>query len=201
MIENPTDKELLTEVLNNGESLHEAMGMLFDRHYQPMVSWVSHRWGNAVDAEDIAQDTFLAFFENLLKHQPEIENVPAYLFRIAYNQSALHYRNHKRNPVEFIEDVRQDLERDHFEEPILDWDGEERIGVLLNFLQTHYPKCFGLLSKRYYWGWDFEMIAAEYGYSSGAVVRTLLTRCRKNILEDLGNNMEIQGLVADFLQA
>jgi RNA polymerase sigma-70 factor (ECF subfamily) len=90
-----------------------AFGQLYQRHAERVYAYTYKRTQNHEDAEDIVSETFLLAFRNMERY--EWRNVPfsAWLFRIASNQVALHYRrSHLCLPLEdlAVEDVGVDLE-------------------------------------------------------------------------------------------
>lgn len=71
----------------------EAQGALFDQYWPKIVRYAYAHCGNVQDAEDVAAEVFLRMVEAITRFQWR-ENVPftAWLFRIARNQVANHYR-------------------------------------------------------------------------------------------------------------
>lgn len=71
----------------------QAQGDLFDRYWPKVVRYVYAHCGNMQDAEDLASEVFLRMVEAIDRFQWR-DGVPftAWLFRIARNQVASHYR-------------------------------------------------------------------------------------------------------------
>lgn len=81
-----TDKELCEALRDSGESRELAFAELYRRYASRIYQYARRILNQSSDAEDILQETFLKFLE-ILKKDAVIENVPAYLLRIARNLS------------------------------------------------------------------------------------------------------------------
>jgi RNA polymerase sigma-70 factor (ECF subfamily) len=77
-----TDAALVVRVLA-GDS--EAYSGLVDRHYGPCARYARRMLGNAQDAEDVLQETFLRAYLALGRYR-EQDHFRAWLFRILVNQ-------------------------------------------------------------------------------------------------------------------
>ncbi len=60
----------------------EAFSLLVDAHKDPLVSYLARLVGNRERAEDLAQESFLRFYQNLDRYD-ERGQLRAYLFRVA----------------------------------------------------------------------------------------------------------------------
>jgi RNA polymerase sigma-70 factor, ECF subfamily len=83
----------------------EAMHMLYDTYKQRVHQLAFRYAGNAQDAEDIVQDTFVKVFcalqQDKLQHDAYFAT---WLFRVTANTCLDHVRAHKRHPVEMLDD-------------------------------------------------------------------------------------------------
>lgn len=82
-----TDNELCEALRNSGESRELAFSELYRRYASRIYQYARRILNQNSEAEDILQETFLKFLEILKKNDTQIENVPAYLLRIARNLS------------------------------------------------------------------------------------------------------------------
>lgn len=80
--EGPNDAQLVARSLMQD---HEAFGQLIDRHAASIVSLAYRMVGNRADAEDVAQDTFLAAFKSLSSFRADAK-FSTWLYRIATNK-------------------------------------------------------------------------------------------------------------------
>ncbi len=87
-----SDRELLTR--SRARDV-EAFGRLVDRHKDRMVSYLARLTGCRDRAEDLAQETFVRFYQQL-DHYREEGALSAYLFRIATNLVRSEERRRRR---------------------------------------------------------------------------------------------------------
>ena len=64
---------------------HEAFGVLVSRHARSILSVTSRMLGQTADAEDVAQETFVAAFRSLARFQFDAK-FSTWLYRIAVNK-------------------------------------------------------------------------------------------------------------------
>ncbi|RMG44726.1 MAG: sigma-70 family RNA polymerase sigma factor [Acidobacteria bacterium] len=77
----PTDSELVARTRAGEE---RAFAMLVDRHKDALVGYLTRMSGSHAMAEDLAQETFLAFYRHLPRYR-EDGRLRAFLFTIATN--------------------------------------------------------------------------------------------------------------------
>ncbi len=92
--EQPTD-EALAERARAGDT--RAFEMLVKRYQQPLFNYIRRMIGNASDAEDLFQDTFMKVYSHLERFRPE-GSFRGWLYRIATNtcRDALRRRKLRR---------------------------------------------------------------------------------------------------------
>lgn len=95
--QNPLSDQDLLRCAGDGDV--EAFGILYERYLDPIYRYIFYRISKAEEAEDLTETIFLKAWENIRIRQTagEIENVRAWLFRIAHNQVIDHHR--KKRPV------------------------------------------------------------------------------------------------------
>jgi len=77
----------------------EAFARLYDRHVQALYHYCYHRTNNVHDAEDLTSQTFLAALEAFPNYRRD-GHFAAWLFTIARNKVADHYRRRPHLPLE-----------------------------------------------------------------------------------------------------
>ncbi len=81
----------------------EAFGELYRRYIDVIYRYLRARVGNDHDAEDIAETVFLRAFESLERYEERGWPFSAYLYRVAKNALADHYRRQvDTSPVDAI---------------------------------------------------------------------------------------------------
>ncbi len=76
----------------------EAIGHLYDEHHEALFRYLASRVENA-EAEDLTGDVFLRMLAGLPHYRPSAAPFRAWLYRIARNLIADHYRRHSRRAV------------------------------------------------------------------------------------------------------
>jgi RNA polymerase sigma-70 factor (ECF subfamily) len=88
-----TDKQLIKAISRNNDLAFSTL----IKKYQKLVFTTSYRIvNNILDAEDISQEVFLEAFRSV-HYLREEENLPGWLYRVAYNRSISFLRKH--NPA------------------------------------------------------------------------------------------------------
>ena len=122
---NWTDEELLLEYRCTG--VREAFEEIVHRYERELYSYLYHYLGNAANAEDVFQKTFLAVWRDCDTFDADREFRP-WLYRIATNKAIDHLRQAKRfrvigqidkisNPVSIVDNIIGN-EPEPFEEPM-----------------------------------------------------------------------------------
>ena len=73
-----------------------AFGELYERYVDRIYAYISHRVGNAQDAEDLTARTFYRALDRLETYEDRGLPFSAWLFRIAHNLVANWHRDHSR---------------------------------------------------------------------------------------------------------
>ena len=102
----PDDAQLVARSLARD---HEAFGQLIDRHASSIVNLAYRMVGNQAEAEDLAQETFLAAFKALLTFRADAK-FSTWLYRIASNKCKDWLR--VKRPGQGLQDVDADEQLD-----------------------------------------------------------------------------------------
>ncbi|MCF7918320.1 MAG: sigma-70 family RNA polymerase sigma factor [Candidatus Cloacimonetes bacterium] len=136
---------------------------------------------NREDAEDLFQEVFTAFYQNLERVQPEAQK--SYLYRIAYNKTLNRIGSRKRDlKLIEIQKIVPVVEN----EP----DQEKRNQLIRESLRMLKPKDALLIELQFFQDKSYKEISEITGYSVGSVDSRLVRAKRKlrDILENLGIN-------------
>jgi RNA polymerase sigma-70 factor (ECF subfamily) len=102
------DEDKILKEARQGSS--PAMARLVRHHQNEVYSVALRMLGNREDAEDVLQETFLAFFKNINRFQG-LSKVSTYLFRMATNFSLMKLRKRKtRKPEQQAVSLTEALE-------------------------------------------------------------------------------------------
>jgi RNA polymerase sigma-70 factor, ECF subfamily len=92
--ENLSDSELVGMLRKTGKASELAFTELYKRYSSRVYAYCRRFLGNKDTAKDVFQETFINFLEHA-KVDNEVNNVPAYLLKIARSQCINHVRDDK----------------------------------------------------------------------------------------------------------
>lgn len=130
--------------------------ILYSKYYEPIFRFIYQRTADESMSADLTSQVFLKAMQNL--HKYEFKGVPfsAWLFRIASNEIAQHFRKIKKNRVITLEEnSTKDLE-DEFEDKA---DLEINITILKEVIQDLKPAEVELLELRFFEKRPFKEVA------------------------------------------
>lgn len=87
------DDNLLSRARNKDRDAQRA---IYERYFPPVFQFIRLRIDNREQAQDIAADVFLDFFEALGGSKPPSSHLRGWLFRVARNKIVDHYGREKR---------------------------------------------------------------------------------------------------------
>ncbi len=81
------------------EDLKEQFSKIYDEHLPPIYRFIYLKVNTRETAEDLASEVFSRLWAELQKAEQEIENIRAFLYGVARNVVADHYRERKLEVV------------------------------------------------------------------------------------------------------
>ena len=96
------DEQQLVAQLQGGDE--SALAELMQRYRHPIVNFCYRLLGNAGDADDVAQDTFVRCYQTRHRLRPDAK-ISTWLFTIARNLCLDRLRYRKRHPTEPLENT------------------------------------------------------------------------------------------------
>lgn len=129
---------------------------LYDRYFEPIFRFVFKRCADENLAGDICSQVFLKAMQKLGSYQYKGVPFSAWLYRIASNEVAQHFRNTQKNRVVSVEDHSIS---DLIDEIADDGDFEKARQQLLQTLNQLKPKDLTLIELRFFEGRPFKEIA------------------------------------------
>ena len=163
---------------------HETLEEAFARYQSELMGLLYHMVGNAEDARDAYQDTFIKCWRNR-EQVPSVQNLKAWIFRIALNtgrdmrQTA--WRRHRRAMPDDESDVAG-----HSSGPEAEVEYTEQMTLIrtaVSQLRTEEKEVFLLRQNA---EMTYEEIAESLGIPSGTVktrMRLALTKLRTTLAE------------------
>lgn len=171
-------RDLLLSVEQTSE-LQEKVSKVFELLWEPVCRYLILTLIDRGAAEDLTQEVFLRLYTYLEKGQ-SVENVNAWVFRVARNLAIDHLR--KRDPLNLAEPESLEAMATHFANPVPDAEqmvlkGEDRrrFEESLRGLSNHERQCVYLRLE----GLRYAEIAEVLGISVGNVSTYLARGIRK----------------------
>ncbi|MCB0705690.1 MAG: sigma-70 family RNA polymerase sigma factor [Saprospiraceae bacterium] len=159
-----------------------AFRPLYDRYFEAVFRYIYRRTGDKSLADDLCSQVFLKAMQRLDKYTFKGVPFSAWLYRIAGNEIAQHFRNSSRDRVVSVEDDALNYLADEVEEDDL---GALR-EVLIQSLELIREQDLEIIELRYFEGRPFKEIAEILEITeSNAKIRTyrVLERLKKHILQ------------------
>ena len=179
-----SDSELVQTCLEGRTGAYDA---LVARHYRGIYNVIYRIVGNAEDASDLTQETFLRAYAKLGTFDPS-KSFLAWIRRIATNQGIDHLRRRRTSDVSLdgqMESGLQYADTDRTQAPAEAVEMAEDSQRVLAAVQQLPAKQRAVLVLRHVEGLKLEEIATTLGLPLGTV-KTLLFRGRKAIRATVG---------------
>ena len=142
-----TDEQILEAVKGGGS---KGLGLMVSHYGQQVFAMIARQVGNAMDAEELTQDTFLRAFSHIASYDPKRASLATWLSRIAYRLT-LDFLKRQRPLIVSIDDTevwQTDISNERLEAE-LSTGNEERI-LRLQLLMDNLPPDERLLLTLHY---------------------------------------------------
>lgn len=130
--------------------------VLYKRYYEPIFRFVYKRTVDEVLAADLTSQVFLKAMQKIDKYVFKGVPFSAWLFRIASNEIAQHFRKQNKNRVVTLEEHTTQTLEDEYEDKA---DLEISIAVLKSVIQDLKPEEVELLELRFFEKRPFKEVA------------------------------------------
>ncbi len=181
------DIELERDLAVRAKSSMAAFGELYDLYLMPIYNFVLRRVGNEKDAEDLTAQTFEKALLSIDRYEWQGIAFSAWLYRIASNNVADHYRKRKRVRLVGIEEAEVGPGAD---DSAYEWVEEDyRRELVLRSMQKLPVQYNQVLSMKFFDELDNEEMAQVIGCSRSNLAVKLyrsLRALRKIILAEGG---------------
>lgn len=179
-----SDEAMLSEwkMIQEAQSDPTRFRPLYDKYYEAIFRFIFQRIGAQAPAADVCSQVFLKAMQKLDKYQFKGVPFSAWLYRIASNEVAQHFRAHKKSRTICVDDVHlNDIIDEVKEQP-----NEQLTKNLLTCLDLLKPTDLQLIELRFFERRPFKEIADIIGITeSNAKVKTyrILERLKKKIVK------------------
>lgn len=160
---------------------------LYNRYFQSIFRFVHRRTDDLDLSADICSVVFLKAMQRLDGYSFQGVPFSAWLFRIASNEVAQHFRTHNKNRTVSIETNTLG----NIAEELTENDNEDLRAILINALDQLRPKDLEIVELRFFEKRPFKEVADILGITeSNAKVRTyrVLERLKKIIIKKVPNS-------------
>lgn len=130
--------------------------VLYSRYYEPIFRFIYKRTVDETLAADLTSQVFLKAMQKLDKYTYKGVPFSAWLFRIASNEIAQHFRKHNKNRVVALEEGSTKDLKDEFEDKE---DLDINITILKDLIQDLKPGEVELLELRFFEKRPFKEVA------------------------------------------
>lgn len=164
----------------------EAISEIYDRHAKPLYSFLLKRCGNKEIAEDITAQCFVKLLENQETLEWKGAPIGAWLYRVAVNALADHWRSARVRKEHTVLDDEDSWDPPSEDDPV--WNTEmslerEKLMHAMGFLAERDQQ---ILTLRFYGGYKTEDVAKELDISNNhaaVLIYRALGRMRKILLQ------------------
>lgn len=155
-----------------------ALSELVEKYYDEVYAFLFRRLGGRSAAEDLTQETFIRFIENL-PHYKEKNKLKACIFTVAYNLSNDYFRKIKRETS--LQDKELEDSINVTEETVLK---SEKAVVVKQAIESLPKAQMDVIILRYYHDMKISQIAAVTAVPV-STVKTKLRRAQKALADKL----------------
>jgi len=170
----------------------EALGQIFDTHYEQIYRYAYRRLGNKDRAENVASETFYRLLNAFKKGQGPSDGVLYWLYRVANNLVIDLYRQSDRDPLPIYEQILSDADPQP-EEGMLQVQEQARVRWALTKLTEDQQQ---VLELKFIEGFDNKQVAAILQKTVGSV-KSLQHRGLASLERFLGQAID-EGLFTDI---
>jgi RNA polymerase sigma-70 factor (ECF subfamily) len=179
------DSENERELVERAKCDVQAFGLLYDKSYTKIFNYILRRTGNVNVSQDLTSEVFYKALNNIGKFKWQGIPFSAWLYRIATNEIANHYKKAKRNMLlnEDIVTITElagdsvEIEQEQAETSLRKQQDLLSIHTIILKLPAQYQAAIAL---RYFEKKGLTEIAAILGKREGAV-KSLLHRSLKKM--------------------
>lgn len=193
-----SDQELI-QAIKDRKNINQAIRFMYESHYRYLESYVLQNSGNADDAADIIQETFLVFIKVLEEDKFRQESgVKSFLYSIVRNLWISELRKRKgmeiRNEIfedskdMITADISQSLER------------HESHKLIMELFQSLGDKCRNILLLFYYENLPMKEIMEKEAFSNEQVLRNKKHKCLKSLIEKVQSDEKTYSTIKNALQ-
>jgi RNA polymerase sigma factor (sigma-70 family) len=179
-----SDRQILERIKNGDESM---LVQVYKNNYTMIRNFVIQHNGNEEDAEDVCQESVIAFWQNALKSDFFLDvKLSTYLMAIAKNTWFKMIRKRTKFKTVDVHDAHS-LKSEE-KNPV-------EVEVLLNYVASLDENCQKLLSYFYFDQMDNKTIAEKMGYANTDTVKSKKYQCFKKLQKKVVSHFKKDDLI------
>lgn len=168
-------------------SSKSSIASVYQRYSSPLYRYAYRLLGDQQLAEECVADTFEKFLNNLRHRHEGIQNVQAYLYRMAHNWVSDYYRQIDHQPISLESDLQADPNGNPSKEVLEELERQQLRAALMRLP----PDQRQVLLLRFVEEWSYEDVAQAMQKSLEAT-RALQHRALQNLRKMLRPNQEVK---------
>ena len=180
-----SDEELIQKIQSSDQRhVDQALEYLYREYFDKIVYFIQRNGGNSEDAEDVFQDSFLAFYNQIREGKTLDCSLQTYLYSINRNLwlKKLRKRNIELNLNEEHESVAID------ENAFTILVATEEANTLADLMEQLGPRCQELLVYFYFEKLRLKQIVKVMGWNNEKTAKNIKARCLKKLKELMKKN-------------
>lgn len=185
-----TDHSLLQLLRSPAPQLQDSgLQQLYRQHYSMVEHFVRQNKGTKADAQDLFQDTLIAFF-NKVQQQPDFEltcSIKTYLYSVARNLWYKKLRDEKQTTT--INDHSDFISVD--ENPLEYLSTQEHVAEIAQLIAKLGEECQKVLTLFYFDNKRMKEISHLLKYKNDQVAKNKKTRCLKKLRNWIGEQLNM----------
>ena len=188
-----TDSKILADLKNPHESVNnDAIRYLYRQFYPMALKFVKQNKGNAEDANDVFQESLIAFYENVKGNKFRGDStIKTYLYSTIRNNWFTKLKKTKTQididkVISSIEDTNRNSET-------------ELINILAKLLEKLGSSCKKILTYYYYENFSMKDIKEKMDFSTEQSAKTQKYKCMQKLLKILEDEPKLKTTLLDLL--
>lgn len=174
-----TDIEII-EKIKKGET-ESVLQLVYTNHEKETIRWIKKNRGNRQEAQDIFQESILAFYEYVIEGKYDVKYpIGAFLLRVSKNKWI--------NRVKQLQRESLNQTSDGFADEYYSMPATDKKQLIQNVLSQIGETCKELLTYSILYDLTMDDISLRMGFSSTDVAKTKNYKCKKRLENYLNEN-------------
>ncbi len=185
--------------LKRKENLNESIKFLYKKYYSLLEKYVLNNSGSKEDAEDVIQETMVAFVDIVQndKYRDEAE-IGTFLYAVARN---IWLSKIRKNQADTNRDEKWAEQSSHFEKDISNQiEKQESLKFIEQLFDTLGETCKKILTLFYFEEAPMKVILEQVNFENEQVLRNKKSKCMKALTDKIELNPKLGNFLKKALQ-